>query len=656
MKSPKLLIQQRIGLLSGGLLVLLVCGAGAYLHSLYAQSKEQRRYETLGRITLELSEAYCLFNNCRHLLTGYIEAKLGSLDDRPDYKQQRIDAFLVEAEVTNEAIAKLKGGLESLDWRDFDPATAANLEYLRDRVEESERFLADVAAVNFSTSAEGNQESERLQDELLEFFTATLSSASDPELVKTLVGMRTFLGMKREYWRFRGVVFGTFVNRVGGYINFGDVTRFTAAQQSIDQLRYFSQSVSSDRVKARTEAFFESSEALAFRTAVDRMAAMGLTRDSSLEKQREVFAAMGEEAKAVDAAYYSLSERALESTRGLASDISSYLAEVNRSTKRLILWAPIVVSLIVALACWASLHFSRSISLPIRSIGEELGASVQVGTKAANQLAESSSELADHASEEAASIEEVSATIDRVSEMSKSNRELLLRADILLGEAKSTADNGSTAMDRMTAAMQGIVDSSQEVSKIIRSIEEIAFQTNILALNAAVEAARAGVAGAGFAVVADEVRQLAQRSSAAATETTAKISNALNHSKQGRDITEKVAEHFKSLVEGTNEFSRLLGSVSDSVIEQSNGIEQVSLAMRAMNATTQQVAATAEENASFANEMRSMASRIEETSILLRRQVSKDGPPARSGGTAGQRNAAGRRGGRLSKSHANALN
>ena len=153
-------------------------------------------------------------------------------------------------------------------------------------------------------------------------------------------------------------------------------------------------------------------------------------------------------------------------------------------------------------------------------------------------------------------------------------------------------------MQTMAVAMNDIKGSSDEVAKIIKTIDEIAFQTNILALNAAVEAARAGEAGMGFAVVADEVRNLAQRAAPAAKETSGKIETAVTKTTQGVQISAKVAQSLQEIVAKVRQVDELAAEVAAASREQSQGIEQVNTAVTQMDKVTQSSAATAEESAS----------------------------------------------------------
>jgi methyl-accepting chemotaxis protein len=165
------------------------------------------------------------------------------------------------------------------------------------------------------------------------------------------------------------------------------------------------------------------------------------------------------------------------------------------------------------------------------------------------------------------------------------------------------ADAGSVDMKEMKTAMGAIQASSTEVSKIIKTIDEIAFQTNLLALNAAVEAARAGEAGLGFAVVAEEVRSLAQRSVQAARETAQKISDSTAKSEQGARISEKVAKSLDEITAKARQVDELIAEIAVASQEQSQGIDQVSRAVSDMDRVTQANAATAEETSAAASEL-----------------------------------------------------
>jgi methyl-accepting chemotaxis protein len=192
------------------------------------------------------------------------------------------------------------------------------------------------------------------------------------------------------------------------------------------------------------------------------------------------------------------------------------------------------------------------------------------------------------------------------------------KAKALAGEAHAVAQAGSGTMVEMTKAMAAIDSSSAEVAKIVKNIDEIAFQTNILALNAAVEAARAGEAGAGFAVVADEVRSLAQRSAAAAKETANKIEAAIASSRNGSASCAKVGESLTQIAAKVSSTDALVAEIATAAREQAQGIEQINTAITQMDQVTQSNSASAEESASAAEELDAQASSLKDMVGQLR--------------------------------------
>ena len=246
---------------------------------------------------------------------------------------------------------------------------------------------------------------------------------------------------------------------------------------------------------------------------------------------------------------------------------------------------------------------TRSISRVLRHAADELSAGAEQTAAASGQVSSASQMLAEGASEQAASLEETSASLEEISSMTKRNAENAQTTKGLADIARTAADSGASDMQKMSLAMQDIKSSSDDISKIIKTIDEIAFQTNILALNAAVEAARAGEAGMGFAVVADEVRNLAQRSAQAAKETSAKIETAIAKTTQGVQMSDKVAQSLTEIVTNVRKVDQLVAEIATASKEQNDGVTQVNTAVAQMDKVTQSNAASAEESASAAQEL-----------------------------------------------------
>jgi hemerythrin-like metal-binding protein len=249
----------------------------------------------------------------------------------------------------------------------------------------------------------------------------------------------------------------------------------------------------------------------------------------------------------------------------------------------------------------------RKLNFSLHTIAGSLDSGSEQVASAAAQVSAASQTLAEGSSEQAASIEETSASLEEMSSMTKRNAENAQKANDLAKQTRVAADKGAADMQTMSAAMEAIKVSSDGIAKIIKTIDEIAFQTNILALNAAVEAARAGEAGLGFAVVADEVRNLAQRSAQAAKETAAKIEGAISKTGQGVEISKKVAEALNEIVTKARQVDELAAEVASASHEQTQGITQINTAVGQMDKVTQSNAASAEECAAAAEELNAQA-------------------------------------------------
>lgn len=265
-------------------------------------------------------------------------------------------------------------------------------------------------------------------------------------------------------------------------------------------------------------------------------------------------------------------------------------------------------------------------------LGRSLTALAASLNHSANRVATTSAQiqargetLARAASEQAASLEETSAAAEQATAITRQSQEHTRAAAHLMSEVEQSTQAGSAALQETIASMALISESSEGVSKIIKVIEGIAFQTNILALNAAVEAARAGESGMGFAVVADEVRNLAGRCGQAAKDTADMIEQSVTRSRDGSAKLQKLSELVRSIITRSQEVKGLVDQVQSGTEQHSIGIEQIARTVAQIGQTTQQTAAGAEESASSGAQMTEQAEELRADAKTLEMLVGTSG-------------------------------
>jgi methyl-accepting chemotaxis protein len=299
--------------------------------------------------------------------------------------------------------------------------------------------------------------------------------------------------------------------------------------------------------------------------------------------------------------------------------ISAPMSELTASARSAGMTSLILGAITLSATVLIILLVIRGVSKPLDQGIQLVNQTSEQVTGAAGQIAGSSQSLASGASEQAAALEETSASLEEMSGMTRRNAENAQAAKELANQTRAAAEAGAGDMHAMSEAMAAIKSASDNIAKIIKTIDEIAFQTNILALNAAVEAARAGEAGMGFAVVAEEVRALAQRCAQAARETTGKIQDSIEKSTRGVQINEKVARSLQEIVDKARRVDSLVAEIAAASTEQSQGITQVNAAVGQMDKVTQSNAASAEESAGAAAELNGQAEILKQavTRLLL---------------------------------------
>ncbi len=269
-----------------------------------------------------------------------------------------------------------------------------------------------------------------------------------------------------------------------------------------------------------------------------------------------------------------------------------------------------------------SVTISRSIISPLKSISEDLENGSHQTSVAASQVSGSSQSLAEGSAEQAASVEEASASLEEIDSIVSSISESILQTDELMEEVRNMVGAGVKQMSHMSHAMDDIQRASNEVGHIVKTIDDIAFQTNILALNASVEAARAGAAGSGFAVVADEVRNLAERSANATRDTASQIESTIATTRAGVEIAGELGRSLSHIMDSTETIAQRTHELASSANEQRQGLSQLSLVMRQIDNVSQQNASISEESAAAAEELSSQSEMLNEAVAELRGMVS----------------------------------
>ncbi len=267
----------------------------------------------------------------------------------------------------------------------------------------------------------------------------------------------------------------------------------------------------------------------------------------------------------------------------------------------------IVIALII---CLATLSLSHTFMKPIKQTIQGLTHGAGDVSNVSEHVGESSRQVADCATRLRMSLDEISSALEEMSGMTKQNSDSAKEANGLSGDVLSVIKKGALTLDRMSKVIERIKTSSDETTKIIKTIDEIAFQTNLLSLNAAVVAARAGDAGESFAVVADEVRNLAIRTASAAKDTTALIEESQKNAENGVAVAVEVNNILKEIATDVEKVTELVRTVSNASEEQTKGIDKINQSVGQMDIVAQTNSNSARKSVSISEDLSVQAGEI----------------------------------------------
>ncbi|MDO5111921.1 MAG: HAMP domain-containing methyl-accepting chemotaxis protein [Clostridia bacterium] len=257
-------------------------------------------------------------------------------------------------------------------------------------------------------------------------------------------------------------------------------------------------------------------------------------------------------------------------------------------------------------------HSIDTLSIKMSDVMREIQNAAEQVSSGASQLAVGAQSLSEGTTEQAASVEELSATLDGISDQVKDTAKFAMNSVMLTTKVGESIHDCNGQMKELMAAIKDIATTSDDIGKIVKTIDDIAFQTNILALNAAVEAARAGDAGKGFAVVADEVRNLAQKSSEAAQSTATLIDKAVSSANKGNALASITGDAFEAAAKKVSAVVEIVTKIAKAAEDQSTSIEQVTLGVSQISDVVQTNSATSEESAAASEELHGQAQLLNE--------------------------------------------
>jgi methyl-accepting chemotaxis protein len=557
-----------------------------------ANVRDLRTFDKVARMLVLFSQlSDSITNETNRSWDAWIEVK----EKRPGKGRESFDQAVARTNAVTADIDALVATMTLADYSpEFQRMVQASLDF-RQRLDPLRALVLgpNQAEANWPTTKEFQKEVDRIVD----MIPSLSSETTNGRLLRRMVVADSLVRLKLAYTLQAGALYYFLENKITSESARANVGVFQAQTRGfVLNVHTFGTAAMRDVFRAqvdnaRLEHFLKVAQEFANSAAViDGTVAAQAPVDA--DYLRVVKADMNALDAGVDAAIAFACE---EITTFTSSEIRA--AEWDRAKA-------LATGLACLVACAAlGFWFAQRITTTVDEVSETLTAEARRGLDYATAFSRASHDLATGGSQQAAAIEEVSASMEEMHGTAKSNRKSL---ETILGlgrSANASACDGGEVMKRLTKAMDGMKSSSEQIGKVAKTIEEIAFQTNILALNAAIEAARAGEAGAGFAVVAEEVRSLAQKSAQSANSTRTMIERAIEQIATGHGLSQDVNRKLQTIVEHTGHFETVLAEVATASQQQGQTIEQMTKAIAQIDEVTQSNAAGAEESASAAEEL-----------------------------------------------------
>jgi methyl-accepting chemotaxis protein len=584
-------IETRLSFLAGVTILAVLLFSYILIKEQSANRAILQNFEKATELLLKVSDLLMNMTEEKHKVWGAIT--LGG-SEPPEVQRQTYRDYCTNTDAAVKAMEQTLATVKMERYSENFRRTVKNALSFQDRLAQfRQQALAQTATMD---------DSKEFYDEILSnlnnFFASLAAEVNDADLVRKIVAQDSYIRFKLDLWYLRGSI-GSALDK----LRLTDFTRGkillsrTNVEGNVNRIQMLS---SPEVLKLFNEFTNSDCFKLTMQLSTDMLKKENVSDEAINRFSAEYKVQFAQVRKDLESRYQKVADF-------MASDIYDFTQARVKSLNWELRFTYIKSIIILIITIVMVYFISRSITRAILHSSYALSESSQRGVMSAETVSRASQTLADEASKQAAALEEISASLEEMGSMVEHNLESIEETQLLANKARSVADQGTKSVKEMTHAMEDLKKSSHEVSKIIKTIEEIAFQTNILALNAAVEAARAGEAGAGFAVVAEEVRNLAQRSAKAAQETATRIKSAVDSSEKGFSTSVQSATHLQSIVELIYQFNDKLKEITSASQQHNQGTKQINAAVSQLDQVTQSTAASAEEVASVSVELQELA-------------------------------------------------